>query len=77
VLKFFREIPESEVSPGDLVVWKLTGSKSYCHGAIIKSWPECFIHAFGDEVKAGNGKMRLRFAKSEKLFFTLKDEPNG
>jgi len=73
VLKFFREIPESEVQPGDLVVWRLTGSKSYCHGAIIKSWPEYFIHAYGDCVKAGNARTRLRFLKSEKLFFTLKD----
>jgi cell wall-associated NlpC family hydrolase len=73
VLKFFREIPESEVKPGDLVVWRLTGSKSYCHGAIIKSWPDYFIHAYGDKVKAGNAKSRLRFVKSEKLFFTLRD----
>jgi hypothetical protein len=73
VLKFFREIPESEVLPGDLVVWRLTGSKSYCHGAIIKSWPDYYIHAFGDSVKAGSARTRLRFLKSEKLFFTLKD----
>jgi cell wall-associated NlpC family hydrolase len=73
VLKFFREIPETEVLPGDLVVWRLTGSKSYCHGAIIRSWPDYFIHAYGDKVKAGNAKSRLRFVKSEKLFFTLRD----
>lgn len=74
VLQYFREIPESEVLPGDLVVWKLIGSKSYCHGGIIKSWPDYFIHAFDDKVKAGNAQSRLRFFKSEKLFFTLKDE---
>jgi cell wall-associated NlpC family hydrolase len=74
VLRFFREIPESEVLPGDIVVWRLTGSKSYCHGAIVKSWPSHFIHAFGDCVKAGNAKSRLRFLKSEKLFFSLKDQ---
>jgi cell wall-associated NlpC family hydrolase len=73
VLKFFREIPESEVLPGDLVVWRLTGSKSYCHGAIIKSWPDYYIHAYGDSVKAGSARTRLRFLKSEKLFLTLKD----
>jgi cell wall-associated NlpC family hydrolase len=73
VLKFFREIPESEVLPGDVVVWRLTGSKSYCHGAIIKTWPDYYIHAFGDSVKAGSARTRLRFLKSEKLFFTLKD----
>ena len=77
VLRYFREIPETEVLPGDLVVWRLTGSKSYCHGAIIKSWPDYFIHAYGDKVKAGNAKSRLRFVKSEKLFFTLRDEFTG
>jgi cell wall-associated NlpC family hydrolase len=74
VLQYFREIPESEVLPGDVIIWKLTGSKSYCHGAIVKEWPTYFIHAFGDRVKAGDAKSRLRFLKSEKLFFTLKDE---
>jgi hypothetical protein len=74
VLQYFREIPEAEVQPGDLVVWRLIGSKSYCHGAIIKSWPDCFIHAFNTSVRAGNAKSRLRFLKSEKLFFSLKDE---
>ena len=74
VMMFFREITEADVQPGDVVVWRLTGSKSYCHGAVIKSWPDYFIHAFSDKVKAGNAKSRLRFLKSEKLFFTLKDE---
>ena len=72
VLTHFREITEAEVLSGDLVVWKLTGSMSFCHGAIVTAWPD-FIHAFGTQVKQGNGKTRLRFLKSEKLFFTLKD----
>jgi cell wall-associated NlpC family hydrolase len=74
VLRHFREIPESEVQPGDIVVWRLTGSKSYCHGAIIKSWPDYIIHAYGNCVKAANAKSRLRLARSEKLFFTLRTE---
>lgn len=73
VLRYFREIPESEVQPGDVVVWRLTGSKSYCHGAIVKSWPDYIIHAYGDSVRAGNAKARLRLQKSDKLFFTLQD----
>lgn len=73
VLRYFRQIPESEVQPGDLVVWKLIGSKAYCHAAIIKSWPSYCIHAYGDSVKAVDAKARLLFAKSEKLFFTLQD----
>ena len=77
VLRYFREIPESEVQPGDVVVWRLTGSKSYCHGAIVKSWPDYIIHAFGDQVKAANAKSRLRLQKSDKLFFTLQDKYCG
>ncbi len=73
VLQYFREIPESEVLPGDIVVWRLTGSLSYCHAAIIKSWPTCFIHAFATSVRMGDAKSRLRFAKADKVFFTLKD----
>jgi cell wall-associated NlpC family hydrolase len=74
VLRFFREIPESEVQPGDIVVWRLIGSKSFCHGAIIQSWPDYFIHAFNTSVRAGNAQSRLRFLKSEKVFFTLQDQ---
>ena len=74
VLRYFREIPESEVQPGDIVVWRLIGSKSYCHGAIVKSWPDYVIHAYGDSVRAGNAKSRLRLQKSDKLFFTLQDQ---
>jgi cell wall-associated NlpC family hydrolase len=73
VLRYFREIHESEVQPGDVVVWRLSGSKSYCHGAIVKSWPNYIIHAYGDSVRAGNAKSRLRLQKSDKLFFTLQD----
>jgi len=77
VLRYFREIPESEVLPGDIVVWKLSGSKSYCHGAIIKSWPTYVIHAYTTDVRAGNAKSRLRLQKSDKLFFTLQDQYCG
>jgi cell wall-associated NlpC family hydrolase len=73
VLKHFVEIPESEVKPGDIVVWKLVNSLAYCHGAICVSWPDHFIHAYGDRVKACSARHRLLFDKSEKRFFTLKD----
>ncbi len=72
VLTHFREITENELLPGDVVVWKLTESTSFCHGAIVTEWPE-FIHAYGDQVKQGDAKKRLRFSKAEKMFFTLKD----
>jgi hypothetical protein len=74
VLKYFREIPEAEVKPGDIVVWKLVNSLAYCHGAICVSWPDHFVHAYGDRVKACSARHRLLFAKSEHRFFTLLDE---
>lgn len=74
VMRYLREIPESEVQPGDVVVWKLQGSKAYCHAAIVKTWPTYFIHAIAKGVRAGDARSRLLFRKSEKLFFTLKDE---
>lgn len=77
VLRYFREIPEAEVQPGDVVVWRLTGSMSYCHGALVKSWPDYIIHAYGDKVKGANAKYRLRLEKSDKLFFTLQDKYCG
>jgi cell wall-associated NlpC family hydrolase len=72
VLQYFREIPEEEVQAGDVMVLKLVGSLSYCHGAIIKSWPDFIIHAYGKEVCATGGNTRLNFKRSEKKFFTLR-----
>lgn len=74
VLRYFREITEAEVQSGDVVVWKMPGSKAYCHAAIIKEWPTYFIHALGSGVRAGDARSRLLFRRSEKLFFTLRDE---
>ena len=74
VLRYFREIPESEVQPGDIVVWKLIGSKAFCHAAIVKSWPTYCIHAYGKAVTAVDANARLLFRKSQKLFFTLQDQ---
>ena len=41
--QFFREIPESEAKPGDLVVYKI--GLAYAHGAIIVSWPNYILQA--------------------------------
>ena len=73
VLRYFDEITEDKVKPGDIVVWQLINSLAYCHGAIVKDWPT-FVHAYGDRVKMGDGKARLLFAKSAKKFFTLKEK---
>jgi cell wall-associated NlpC family hydrolase len=38
-----REISETEVGPGDLVLWRLAAS--WTHGGIIIRWPEYVVHA--------------------------------
>jgi hypothetical protein len=78
VAKYMREIPESEVKPGDVVVYKL--GLAFAHAAIIKIWPEHVIHALErDGVTAGHGGegkfgKNIKFSRLEKKFFTLKDE---
>jgi hypothetical protein len=72
IMKYFREIPESEVKPGDIVCYKL--GHAMAHAGIIKVWPEHIIHSLKrDGVTAGHG-MNFKFGRLEKKFFTLKDE---
>jgi hypothetical protein len=70
--KYMREIPESEVKPGDVVVYKL--GLAFAHAAIIVKWPEHIIHSLNREgVTAGHG-MNFKFGRLEKKFFTVRDE---
>jgi len=72
IRRFAREIPESEVQPGDIVVYKI--GRGYSHAAIIVKWPEHIVHALErDGVHAGHGK-NWEFGKYERVFLTLKDE---
>jgi len=72
VRRFAREIPESEVKPGDIVLYKF--GKGFYHGSIIVEWPAYILHSLQREgVTAGHG-MNTRFRRREKVFFTLKDE---
>lgn len=69
--KYFREISEFEVRPGDLVVYKL--GLAFAHAAIIVKWPDHVIHALEREgVTAGHG-MNLKFGRLQKKFYTLQD----
>lgn len=43
VLQYSREIDESDVLPGDLVLYRL--GRAYAHAAIIVDWPNEIIHA--------------------------------
>lgn len=72
VATFFREIPEAEVLPGDLVVFKL--GLAYSHAAVVIRWPDYLIHAVGRHGVSGvhGGKSPL-FRGRERKFFTLRD----
>lgn len=72
VEKYMREIPESEVLPGDVVIYKL--GHAFAHAAIIKLWPIHVIHALKDYGVVGGHGMNLKFGKRQKKFYTLKDE---
>jgi cell wall-associated NlpC family hydrolase len=72
IAKYMREIPESEVKPGDVVVYKL--GHAFAHAAIIVEWPKHVIHSLNREgVHAGHG-MNFRFGRLEKKFYTVKDD---
>jgi cell wall-associated NlpC family hydrolase len=46
VLTYFDEITQSEVQPGDLILYKLV--MSWTHGALVCKWPDYVIHAVKD-----------------------------
>jgi NlpC/P60 family len=70
--KYFREIPESEILPGDVVVYKL--GHGFAHAAIIVDWPTHVIHSLQREgVTAGHGK-NFKFGHLKQRFFTLQDQ---
>jgi cell wall-associated NlpC family hydrolase len=71
--RYFRDIPESEVKPGDLVLYKL--GLAYAHGAIIVSWPGYVIQAEHREGVCGaHGSKHPEFRLRPRIFRTLKDE---
>lgn len=72
ILKYMREIPESEVLPADVVAYQI--GKGFTHAAIIKTWPDFVIHALEDYGVAGGHGIKFKFGRLEKKFFTLKEE---
>lgn len=73
IARFMREIPESEVKPGDVAVWKL--GKAFAHAAIVVEWSAFVIHCIGRYgVSGAHGTKFPLFRHAERKFFTLKDE---
>ena len=65
-----REVLESEVLPGDLVVYKIVSS--WTHGAIIISWPDHIIHAVkGLGVIGSHGTKEGFCVNLQRRFFTF------
>jgi cell wall-associated NlpC family hydrolase len=80
VSKYMREIPESEVQPGDVVIYATARKGVFSHAGIIVKWPEHIVQATKREgVTAGHGG-KSQFAKNhmlsqlERKFFTLREE---
>jgi len=70
---YMREIPEAEVLPGDVVVYKL--GHAFAHAALVVAWPDYVIHAFAHGgVNGASGNKHPRLRKTSRLFFTLRDE---
>lgn len=69
---YMQEIPESEVKPGDVVVYKI--GKAFAHAAIIKQWPNHIIHVLEHYGVTGGHGLNHMFSKFPRKFFTLKNE---
>jgi cell wall-associated NlpC family hydrolase len=73
VEEFMREIPESEVGPGDVVVYKL--GLAFAHAGFVVYWPDTIIHAMAHHgVTYAHGRNHPRLRKTTLKFFTLKDD---
>ena len=73
IRKYFDEIPEAQVLPGDIVVYKL--GRAFAHAALVVEWSSFIIHAFAHGgVRGASGDKHPRLMKTQRKFFTLKEE---
>jgi hypothetical protein len=72
ISKYMREVPESEVKPGDIVVYKM--DLAFAHAAFVIDWPHFIIHAINDPGVCGGHGMNNKFGKLSKRFYSLRDE---
>jgi hypothetical protein len=71
ILKYCDEIPESDVRPGDIALYKT--SHGWMHSAIVVDWPTVIIHAIEKRgVVRGHGKDEYCSGKPRR-FFRLKE----
>lgn len=70
--EFMREIPQEEVLPGDVMLFKI--GLAFAHAAIIVQWPLA-VHALAHGgVKCTNGVSHPLLKKAVHKFYTLKEE---
>jgi hypothetical protein len=71
--RFFREISEADVQPGDLAVYKL--GHAYAHAALVVAWPHNVIQAESRHgVSGAHGTKTAAFRNAPRVFRTLRDE---
>ena len=65
-----REIPESEVGRGDMVLYFV--ERTYAHGGIIIKWPDLIIHPIRNRgVIYSHGTNEGFFQRRKRRFFTV------
>jgi hypothetical protein len=70
---YMREIPESEVGAGDVVVYKL--GHAFAHAAFIIDWPRHVVHAWARYgVIGADGMNHPNLRGKSRKFYTLRDE---
>jgi len=70
VREHMREIPESEVKPGDFVLYFY--GKCFSHGAIVIEWPHKIIHACaGEGVIFDDPARNGRLMRRRREFYTV------
>jgi cell wall-associated NlpC family hydrolase len=72
VLKYAEEIPEPELQPGDLVMYKRRRWPIFTHGAIVVNWPTAVLHAIQQHGVVMNDGTQGEFRTWERKAFRLK-----
>lgn len=69
LLDYGREIPEDEIGPGDVVLYRLRGAGIYCHTGFVVNWPQ-IIHCYMTGVQPTNG-LHMGFGGRPRKFLTV------
>lgn len=77
ILQYAQEIRESQVAPGDLILYKQPAFPVHHHGAIVIHWPQTIIHAVrGRGVILGHATNEGFIATCDRKYFSFIDHGN-